>query len=251
MACHQIDGALVGPLEDAIAPHPTAVADLRAPTQCAHCHQLGFDFVGHLDRPIIDTYTEWNEYRDQGGDKRCADCHMPAVEPRPLFPNGPVRPSADHRLRGPYDPEFVKTGAVVHGVELTASRHGGATAAIDLGNETGHRLPSAEPQRSVRLRLIALDDDGREVSGVTETLARPVDVIALREAGPDTTMSPLQRRTFALQLPGPLPAEAVEVAVVIDFYLWDPQDRVPQAAGLDPQTLRHRLFERRQALDPA
>ncbi len=244
VACHQVDGHMLGPLSEPLSPpHPTRVADLRAVATCARCHQFGFERIGRLDRPIIDTMTEWEGYREQGGEQRCADCHMPIEGEQPLFTGGPPRPHTHHGLRGPFDPVFVATGVQVEALSLQADPATGARASMTLVNGTGHRLPSAEPQRFIRVHLSALGADDQILETREIRFERPVDVARLRELGPDTTLMPREHRPVQLHLPS-IPADTVQLRIAVDFHLWDAADAVAQQAGFSPEQLVHRIAQR-------
>ncbi|MCH9681723.1 MAG: hypothetical protein K0V04_09845 [Deltaproteobacteria bacterium] len=244
VACHQVDGHMVGPFSDPQgAPHPTKVGELRAVTTCARCHQFGFERIGRLDRPIIDTMTEWEGYREQGGDKRCADCHLPIQGQQPLFEGGPSRPHTNHALLGPFNPQFVATGVVVEDLQLGLDPQTGATASVTIFNGTGHRLPSAEPQRYIRVHLSAQSADGTVLADDEVRFERPVDVARLRELGPDTTLAPRERKPVALALPM-VPADAARIEVAVDFHLWHADDAVATDAGMSAAQLVHRIAVR-------
>ncbi|MEM6994562.1 MAG: multiheme c-type cytochrome [Myxococcota bacterium] len=247
VVCHQVDDAMVGPFDDAQgAPHPTRKGALRAVETCATCHQFGFDRIGKLHRPIIDTVTEWHAFRDAGNGERCADCHMPVVPPRPAGQIGPtpgvLRIGTDHSLRGPFDPEFVATGVVVENLTLAVASDS-ADATLSIFNGTGHRLPTAEPERFVEVRLAALDGAGGELAVATTRFERPVNVVKLRELGPDTTLAVAERRPVELSLPQ-LPSGTATVRVSVDFWLWNPAHESARAAGMSAEDLMHRIAEK-------
>lgn len=248
VACHQVDGHMVGPIADPQAPpHPTRVGELRAVDTCARCHQFGFERIGALDRPIIDTVTEWEEYRADGGQERCADCHMPIEGERAVVRDGPSRPHTNHRLRGPFDLDMVREGVKVDAPRL--GREGAAgVASLTLENGTGHRLPTAEPERYLRVSLSALDANGVELSVDEQRFERPVDVAKLVELGADTTLAPHERRALSLRIE-PLPEHAVQLVLAVDFFLWHDNDVATQA-GLVGDARRHRVFERTLRVGP-
>jgi hypothetical protein len=245
VVCHQVDGALAGPFESSDAPHPTMTLDLREPELCQRCHELDLGFVGRkLQRPIMETVSQWKEYRALGGDKRCADCHLPRHEgERPAATTTRPRPATDHRLRGPWEGAFVNTGVLVDDVSID---RGDETlrASLTITNGTGHRLPTAEPGRFITISLRAMDADGKVVREAVERIERPVDVRRLREApGQETTLAPRERRPLALELE--VDATVVDAVLAVDFWRWDPDHEAARHAGLDEAALRHRVFERR------
>jgi len=143
VVCHQVDGAMEGPHIATSAPHPTRTTDrLANPNACAGCHTLVFGRIGDFQRPLMETITEWEQYRAAGGDKTCIDCHMPKVAPRPAGKGGPPRPGRDHRLRGPFNADFVRTAASVQDAKVDFGTNQ-VEGRLTLVNETGHRLPTA------------------------------------------------------------------------------------------------------------
>ncbi|MCX4241422.1 hypothetical protein [Paraliomyxa miuraensis] len=249
VSCHQVDGHMLGPFDDAAgAPHPTRKAELRAVETCARCHQFGFERIGRLDRPIIDTVTEWHEYRERGGRERCADCHMPTEDARPAANGGRLRPHTNHRLFGPFDREFVAKGVIVEDLELVIDEPNVARASLVLVNGTGHRLPSAEPERYVRVHLSARGADDELLAERELRMERPVDVARLRELGPDTTLAPGERRRLTLELTD-LPPDASTVRIAVDFHLWR-NGELAREAGLDGDDLVHSIVQRSASRAP-
>ncbi len=251
VACHLIEGELRGPFDDAsAAPHPTGFADLRTPELCARCHQLDFTIIGRkLDRPVLDTVAEWRAFAASGGQESCVDCHMPSAVARAAALEGPTRPGTRHDLPGPFDPAFVGARVIATAQSLALTDGRGARAIVEIENRSGHRVPTAEPQRALVVTLAALDREGLTLSSAEVRIARPIDVPRLRPLGPDTTLGVGERREVALALPGPVPAATAALAVTVDFVMWDPSD--PVLAELDDrQPSRHRLLDHRVPTEP-
>ena len=202
--------------------------------------------LGDLERPLMDTFAEWEAYKAAGGDKNCVQCHMPERPPRPAARGAEPRPGRSHRILGPYDIDFVRQGAKVEEVTLEASRSEGAQASVVIRNETGHRLPSAEPHRKLVAALEVLDGAGEVIAATREVMQRVVDLHTLVEpAGSDTSLLPREVRRVDLALPGPLDAGAQSARVALRFVLWDPEDPVAKDAGLGPEALILELLEQR------
>lgn len=249
VACHLAEGELVGPFDDAsTSPHPTRKADLRAPDLCARCHQLDFDVVGRkLDRPVLDTVAEWRAFTASGGQERCVDCHMPGAGERAAASRGPVRPGVRHDLPGPFDAAFVAARVVATATAFAATDDRGARAVVELENRSGHRVPTAEPQRAIVIELAALDARDVAIARTEVRIERPIDVVKLRPLGPDTTLGVRERREHVLELTGPLAPQAVALLLTVDFLLWDPADPVIEQLGAE-QPRAHRLLEQRAEL---
>ncbi|HYV48976.1 MAG TPA: hypothetical protein VFA20_29150 [Myxococcaceae bacterium] len=224
VTCHQVNGAIEGPRGDP-APHPARRSEALVSEQvCERCHTLAMQHIGSLQRPLMETVTEWREYRAKGGDKVCQDCHMPRVADRPAALGAEPKPARSHRWLGPFDAALLDQA-------LEVKVEGEPPAAVRLRNLTGHRLPTAEPHRFVVVRVEA---EGRVVESRIE---RVVDTYRVSEKpGQDTTLAPREERTI------PLPAHTSRVSV--RFLKWTPGDETAKAAGLSDPMLVHELFSR-------
>ncbi len=217
VACHQHEGAMRGPWEAPGAPHPVRVSDeLSTEKVCERCHTLALTAVGGFQRPLMETVTEWREYREKGGDRFCADCHLPKLtEPRSAAPGAPRRPGRSHRLRGPADEAFLATA-----IEVRAVRRTGEGVEVTFFNATGHRFPTAEPRRRVEVALELYDAQG-VIARSTHGIARLADTTTLKEApGTDNTLLPREVRTLTLPFPA-ASQPAAGARVVMNFSLWD------------------------------
>ncbi len=251
VACHQRDGAMVGSFESAIAPHPVRVDPaISTESTCRPCHAMDLRMLGELERPIMDTFAEWEAYKEAGGDKNCVDCHMPSLGERPAARGGGLRPGHSHSLRGPYDIEFVREGAQPTNLSITGSHAAGLKAQLTLKNGTGHHLPSAEPHRKLIAKLEALDSAGLSLVDDEVVIQRKVDLHQLREVpGSDTSLRPREERTLDLRIKGALPARAARARLSLTWVLWDPSDPVAIAAGLGEEELVMTLEERSMELN--
>lgn len=235
VACHQRDGAMQGPFDaQGTPPHPTRNEPLTVEV-CRTCHHLDLTVGSELPRPIQDTFGEWDAYRAEGGDKDCIECHMPRTPPEPVAIDGPPRLGRDHRLKGPRDVAFLRTGAVVRAVELDPTTGRGA---VIVYNGTGHRLPTAEPQRRLAVTLEALSGRGVVLASVTHDIQRVILLPRLVEAS-DTSLRPREERRVELEVPM-RGARSMRVRVV--FHLWDPDDHVARLARIRPSDLEVEVY---------
>lgn len=239
VACHQVGDAIAGPYATTSSPHAVReVPGFGDETLCEGCHTLALTKLGSFQRPLMETLTEWREYRAKGGDQRCVDCHMPSVEPRSAGVGAPVRPGRSHQVRGPADADFVKSAIEVRRADVTRD----GRLSLTLFNGSGHRVPTAEPHRFVEVVLELFDGDapvGRE----TIRLQRVLDVEALKERS-DSTLKPREERT--LELRATASRQPTRARVTVDFWLWDPEDAIAKKAGA--QDLKRQVFEKEVAL---
>lgn len=238
LGCHARGDAIVGPHRIENPVHPvTHDPDFASNTLCRTCHHLDVHVGASVQRPVQDTFAEWEAYRAAGGDKQCVDCHMPWVGERPLMPGALPRPSRSHALRGPRDLDFLRSGVIVGDVAMQPAADGGAQATLSLTNGTGHRLPTAEPHRRVEAALEALDAAGVVLTSSVIRIERKLDDAHLTEApGTDSTLLPRERRLLRLALPA-LPPATQQLRVAVRFYLWEQEDALIRQAGLDPSSL--------------
>jgi hypothetical protein len=163
VACHLIDGEIVGPDGDH-GPHAVrADPTFREPQRCVGCHQVPIPPLTRLQRPLADTHAEWEEWRRvTGRTEVCADCHMPGRR---------------HTFPGAWDADLVKGGLAV------AVEADGDEVIVTLENRAGHRFPSADPSRALVVR-----------HGTQEVvIARRVPLPKMKELGDDTLL-PAERR---------------------------------------------------------
>ncbi|HEY8206786.1 MAG TPA: hypothetical protein VIG99_04845 [Myxococcaceae bacterium] len=242
VTCHQVDGAIDGPRGDPAA-HPTRrSAALVSEQVCEKCHTLAMTHIGSLQRPLMETVTEWREYRAKGGTQVCQDCHLPSVPDRPAALGADPKPSRSHQLLGPFDPALLGVAMEVSDAAVEAA-HGAVRAAVQVRNLTGHRLPTAEPHRAVVMRLQALDEAGREVGAAETRFERVVDAYRVSERpGQDSTLTPREVRRVELSAPAPAGTRLARLSVW--FQRWTPGDETAREAGLSDPSLMHELFSR-------
>lgn len=144
--CHLRAGAVISagpPSRAAQAAHPT-VADpaLRGAELCAACHQ--FPFQNHTPRrpfslsasPVQDTVAEWQGSAAAAAGQGCADCHMPR---------------GAHRFAGGHD-----LAALRRALSVEARAVGAGEVAVRLQTHgVGHKLPTGDPFRRLRVQLCA------------------------------------------------------------------------------------------------
>ena len=238
VACHQRDGALVG-TRHVEAPHPTrAEPDFGGVTNCAPCHRFDISVGTELQRPIIDTLAEWALYRRQGGTEQCVDCHMPMVT-RPVAVGRPSRPTRNHRVLGPRDPDFVAAHLQIDDLKCVIDEHG-VTGTVTLTNGAGHNFPTADPARSVDVIIDGRGADARPVQVARARLQRYIDLDRyLEPPDRDTSLAPGERRAVSLKTA--LPKSLTTAEIIVRFVIRDVTDPLAVAAGLDPAELAYPL----------
>jgi hypothetical protein len=186
-SCHVRNGAVEGPFRDTKAPHAVRYnAEFRSPAVCLHCHQAVQAYPGKNFICTFRTGDEWHAGTDAARRRTCQDCHMPA-EMRAVAAGGQVRRTGLHgwigsHLRKGREPEPALWDSLAArlppGVALrpdpvprTAPGTEARWRVRVVNANAGHRLPTGDPEREVRVELAALSAAG-------DTLARSDWVVA-------------------------------------------------------------------------
>jgi hypothetical protein len=206
-ACHVRDGVILGPFDDAVAPHPTKADPTFRTTQlCYRCHSVVGGPAQFYNGGPCGTYPEYESgYWMKERDYICQTCHMPEIE-RPVATGGPIRKGRQHLWRGGHDPAMVKQAVDIKVVAEPAEPKPGDRVHVTLtliNAGAGHKLPTGDPDRHFTVEF-AVEDQGRKVlESRQETMGRwilwqPV-IIELH----DNRLMPLASRdyTFEYQLP--------------------------------------------------
>ena len=197
-ACHGRGGEVLTarePAPAALSAHPMRREPKLATSEfCGGCHQFNVPVRGahplkYSDTPMQETLSEWAASSSAARGVTCQGCHMP--EGRHTFP-------------GVHSP-----GWVAGALSVSFSREEGRLVAEVRARDVGHRVPSGDPFRRLRLRLCR--EPGCETPLATRWLMRR---FSLREHGwvlvADTTVpvetastQPVRRVEFPLTAPLP------------------------------------------------
>jgi hypothetical protein len=220
-------------LSDAAAPHPLAVGSAldEDGRVCARCHQ--FDPLGSKTaRPPLDTMAEYALYRRSGGERTCIGCHMPSMARRSVE-SAPVRSGHDHRFRGAFDSAFI-AGAL--GAKIAPAANG---IAIVVENRAGHRLPTGEPARVLRVTIEILHE-GRPAASRVLRIVRDFDPIALVDRL-DSSLSVGEKRHLRVAFTQAELADADGARLVVDLLRYEPDHPTAHRSGADTPLFTHVL----------
>lgn len=162
--CHVRDGVIIGPgLPDSAPPHPVRVDPrFRDPAAvCVECHQAMVSYEGKNFLCTFDTGNEWSGSSAAARGEGCVSCHMPVVE-RPAAVGGPIRRVAQHGWPGSglmKLPDQAPRVAIEPGLTLDTRVEDGVLV-VQLGNRSGHHLPTGDPERWVQVDVQPLGKDG-------------------------------------------------------------------------------------------
>lgn len=220
-------GTVLGARGDTDSPHRVRHAPDELRNVCVRCHAPGDGELTPTFPCWFDTFDELQSGPHAGS--TCSSCHMPSVE-RPLAVGAPARPSVHHFWVGggvpkdfeTYDtlldrqwhPGFSTTVAPprVDGDELVV--------ALTLTNDRGgHAVPTADPERHLRVRVLLEDLDGATLATWTERIGQRWDWgdrVSLRPARQtdDNRLLPGEARALEARLPRHADAARVVVEIL-------------------------------------
>jgi len=198
-ACHVRQGEVYGPrtLLPGQAPHPvTHHPDLSDPALCAACHQL--TWPGTEDKPLYDTYREWQGSAWATAGVRCQDCHMPLEVGRITGSRLAAHPS--HRIVGASDDAMLQRALTVLVGTVPAELQRGSELAVEvhvLNAGAGHHVPTGNPHSWIELSVRCEGPEGVEGSELSWPLRRDVRFEEDHEEGEDTRIPSGGDVTFA------------------------------------------------------
>lgn len=157
-----------GPFKDSESPaHDTEFSENHTRSEfCAGCHQL----VNDHGVAVMSTYTEWKESQYAKEGIQCQNCHMPIVYDMKVV-DPEVQESSHfvtaHEFRGGHSLINLTHAA---DIETDVQTDGGvATVTTKITNtESGHKLPTGTPARSVILNIRILDGGGNQLADINK-----------------------------------------------------------------------------------
>jgi hypothetical protein len=230
-ACHLRGGEVLSarvPSAAALQAHPVRHEPRLATAEaCTGCHQFNVPLPGQplthdSGVPMQDTGAEWARSRAAAEGRTCQSCHMG---------------ESGHRFPGAHTPGYV-AGALSVTFQVEPGR---ALVAEVRARGVGHRVPTGDPFRRLRLRLCR--DAGCAEPLATRFLSRRFEATpsGVRAKGDTTvpveteTTAPVRRWEFPLAtLPAPLP-EVLHWQ--LDYLLAEPE----LEALVPPEAMRHEV----------
>ncbi len=218
--CHVKDGTVLGPWGDTKAPHPvTKDETLNSEKVCTQCHQAAarFDAIGLAC--VFNTGIEYEASPQAKEGKICQDCHMPVVE-RPLWIGGTEkRKTRRHWFGGsliPKKPEYTEEmaalrahfppGLAVRFVTVPKVLKASAPAKVEIeieNAEAGHKLPTGDPERFIRVVIRATDESGADLGEMVEQYGIEYQWSPVVKLLSDNRLAPKEKRTLSLSFVAP------------------------------------------------
>ena len=172
-ACHVWDGVILGPFEDALAPHPTKYdPTFRTAELCYRCHNVVSGPAQFYNVGPCGTYAEYEGRHWQERGFICQSCHMPEIE-RPVAPGGPIRRGRQHLWRGGHDPDMIRRAVEIHVKADTdapqpGDRVGFTLTLVNAG--AGHKIPTGDPDRFFTVEFMVENQQGEVLERQSSTM---------------------------------------------------------------------------------
>lgn len=221
--CHVRDGAILGPFDDSVAPHPTKFDPSFRTTQiCYRCHNVVSGPFQFYNVGPCGTYAEYEgKFFMQEQGMICQSCHMPQVL-RPVAEGGPIRLGRRHLWRGGHDPEMIKRAIAVRVTADPREPKPGERVTFQLtliNAGAGHKIPTGDPDRHFTIEFLVKDAQGEIVYHQAETMGRwilwqPVIVEVY-----DNRLLPLASRKYEFTYTIPKDAERWIVEARIRYHI--------------------------------
>jgi len=174
-ACHVRDGVILGPFEDAVAPHPTKYdPKFRTAELCYRCHNVVSGPAQFYNVGPCGTYAEYEGKHWQERGFICQSCHMPEIE-RPVALGGPIRRGRQHLWRGGHDPDMIKRAVQIEVKADTDAPQPGDRVGFTLtllNSGAGHKVPTGDPDRFFTVEFIVEDQQGMVLEQQSSTMGR-------------------------------------------------------------------------------
>lgn len=217
-------GLVVAPADNGASPHRVRADPEALRGVCVRCHSPG-------PAKITPNFVCWFETAEElaAGPQAgagCVDCHMPSTE-RPVAAGQAPRTTRQHHWVGGGVPKSFdgydgllargwKPGLDV-GVSLSTNTTQ-TNVIVKLSNTSGHMLPTADPERFLRLTVRLVDADGATLAETVERLGQTWDwgdMATGREAKrlADTRLNAGETR----EIPVDLAAAPAGAAVIVEI----------------------------------
>lgn len=211
--CHVRDGVIVGPYGNTIAPHPVKKADFLVTSEiCLGCHQANAKLDQVELACVFDTGLEHAATEGAKTGETCQSCHMPEIERSVAnVPVTPKRKSRRHFFGGSLIPKkeefrkdvermrpFYKDGMTAEWVDPPQAIAKGKETSIRFAvkNEnSGHMLPTGDPERFIQIDLEAKSADGKVLASHREVLGSKYEWNPVKKIS-DTRLARGERREF-------------------------------------------------------
>lgn len=222
-ACHVRDGVILGPFDDAVAPHPTKYdPDFRTTKLCYRCHSVVGGPAQFYNGGPCGTYPEYESgYWMKERGFICQSCHMPEIE-RPVAIGGPTRRGRQHLWRGGHDPEMVKRAVDIKVVAEPAEPKPGEKVKVTLtlvNAGAGHKLPTGDPDRHFTVEFSVEDENRQVLESQKDTMGRWIMWQPAIVEFYDNRLMPLASRDYSFEYQLPKDATGLKLITRVRYHI--------------------------------
>jgi hypothetical protein len=251
----ELSSVKFGPVADAASTgHRVAFSEFHTSSlHCAGCHE----YRNSHGVELLSTYSEWELYKERGGDKTCQHCHMPQVlanivDPKVkriqgAFVNLHLTPGGHSR-----DQLFRSLNMRIMEVARVGKEMSVSVRVSNVG--AGHKVPTGSPTRKVILNVDAITESGQRfhdervyqqvtLDSQNQEIRKDSRLFTeARKIDRDTRLAPGEQRLEEFRLPVPA-NENVTVTASLS-YLYSPHDRKETETRIDFASEKKQLLSK-------
>jgi len=240
----QVSAVKFGPIPDASSTgHQVAFSEFHTTSlHCAGCHE----YRNRHDVALLSTYSEWEQYKQSGGDKTCQQCHMPQVLANIVDPKVKRIEGAFvnlHYMPGGHSRDQLNRSLRLRIMEAAKTAQGLRVKVRVSNVGAGHMVPTGSPTRKVILNVDASTGSGQSFHDerVYQRIIIDSQGQAIRKDSRmfteahrierDTRLAPGEQRMEEFLLPVPADENVTVTATLTYFY--SPHDRKETEKRID------------------
>jgi hypothetical protein len=212
--CHVVDGIIYGPYKDANAPHPTGYdAKFKTTEICETCHEVPKESSMFYKSNPCGTVEEFNNGPYEKKGYTCQTCHMPQAVRTLTMSSKVFRNTGRHTFMGGHSKEMLEKA-----LYIDMEKDGKNFYLRVLNNGAGHKFPTGDPDRYVKIITRFYDNDENLIREETETLKRTILYYPIIIEFFDTRLSPLTERTYTYK-GGDILNKAKSAVVEVEYHI--------------------------------
>ncbi|MCO4780837.1 MAG: hypothetical protein KC646_00830 [Candidatus Cloacimonetes bacterium] len=215
--CHLVkdknnQAAILGPKGSKLSPHPVVKDQKRLQNVCIRCHQPSGD---QLTPNLLCWFHPLDELKSNQSKDSCVDCHMPKNSKKISIASLKTTSSSAHHWLGSAIPKTYKgydtilkrgfTPSITASSNITTNK-----ITVNIQNkDSGHHLPSGDPERYFALILTTQDNKNKTSTHVAR-IGQTWQWDPAKKIG-DNRLKPHEAREFELPLKGSIISYSYEI----------------------------------------
>lgn len=251
----EVGAVKLGPIPDATSTgHQVAFSEFHTTSlHCAGCHE----YRNPHGVTLLSTYSEWEQYKELGGDKTCQQCHMPQVLANIVDPKVKRVEGAFvnlHYMPGGHSRDQLNRSLRLRIMEAAKSSQGLKVKVRVSNVGAGHMVPTGSPTRTVILNLNVSTGSGQQFhqERVYQRVILDAQGQVIRKdsrmfmeahrIAHDTRLAPAEQRMEEFLVPVPADENVTVTATLTYFY--SPHDRKETEKRIDFMSEKKELISR-------